>query len=427
MKKIFFLAAMLCVSMITFAEDVYDVNFALASQGSSATASSGTASLAIDGDNGTRWESAQTDDEWWSLDMGQARTFNNISINWEGAYAKEFKLLYSTDGENWSELYHETDLGKAGWQYIDVAKTTARYIKYQGIQRATQWGQSFFEFEVKLIGASVLTTIELSAPVIAKVGEGVALTAVAKDQNSREMTVEIAYEVTPADAGAIVNGIYVPAIIGNASIVAKSGEVTSAAVEIFGYEGNNLALNNLLDQSAAYEGYEAARAVDGNDGTDWQGSSTNGTAADEESRTYDCWFTVDLGGSYTIDLITIHFEGACSQAYHVDFSTDSTNWDLGYNYAGSEGINNHTDLLSSQLSNNEKVRYVRFWSTKAATQWGVKIFEFQVFGREYANPEDICPVIISAPDRKAVKMLHNGMLYIVNGNEVYNFTGQTVK
>lgn len=425
MKKILFLTALLCVSMITFAEDVYDVNFALASQGSSATASTGTASLAIDGDNGTRWESAQTDDEWWSLDMGQARTFNSIGINWEGAYAKEYKLFYSTDGTNWSELYHETNLTKAGWQYIDVAKTTAQYIKYQGIQRATQWGQSFWEFEVKLVGASVLTTIELKAPAIAKIGEGVALTTVAKDQNNKEMTVDIAYEITPSDAGAVVNGQYMPAKIGNASIVAKSGEVASAAIEIFGHEGDNLALNNVLDQSAEYEGYGAARAVDGNDATDWQGSSTNGTAADEESRTFDCWFTVDLGGDYMIDLITIHFEGACSQEYHLDFSMDSTNWDLGYNYVGADGINNHTDLLSAQLSNNEKVRYVRFWSTKAATQWGMKIFEFQVFGRKYAKPEGIGPV--TASDRKAVKILHNGKFYIMNGNAVYSITGQTFK
>ena len=51
--------------------EIYDVNFALASNGSSATASSGNAGAAIDGDEGTRWESSQTDDETWTLDMGQ--------------------------------------------------------------------------------------------------------------------------------------------------------------------------------------------------------------------------------------------------------------------------------------------------------------------------------------------------------------------
>ena len=143
MRKIFFLVAFLSASIMSFADKVYDVNFALASEGSSATASSGNAALAIDGDNGTRWESAQTDDETWILNMGQARTFSRIKINWEGAYAKEFTLSISNDGESWSNLYTETNLTQAGWQTIDVAETTARYIQYHGTKRATGYGRSF--------------------------------------------------------------------------------------------------------------------------------------------------------------------------------------------------------------------------------------------------------------------------------------------
>ena len=114
MRKIFFLVAFLSASIMSFADKVYDVNFALASQGSSATASSGNAALAIDGNDGTRWESNQTDDETWTLDMGQARTFSRIQILWEGAYAKEFTLSVSNDGESWSSLYVETTLTQAG-------------------------------------------------------------------------------------------------------------------------------------------------------------------------------------------------------------------------------------------------------------------------------------------------------------------------
>ena len=408
MKKISFLAALLCASMISFAQEpVYDVNFALASNGSSATASSGNAAAAIDGDEGTRWESAQTDDEWFLLDMGQARTFSRVNIKWEGAYAKQFALTYSSDGESWSNLYTETNLTKAGWQTIDVTETTARYIKYQGIERATQWGQSFFEFQVLLPGVSVLTSIQLTAPSrIAKVNEGIALTAKAFDQNGTEMEAEISYEVAPADAGAVVNGTYVPAKIGDAAIVAKSGEIVSDTISVFGYEGSNLALSTNIDldnKAIAQSDYlpsgtNAFFAIDGNDGSVYQGSPTNGTAGDEASRTYDVWFVVDLGANYDIDLITIHFEGACSQDYHVDFATDTTNWALGYNYVGTAGINGRTDVLTAtELDNNLKVRYVRFWSTKAGTEWGMKMFEFQVYGREWVPSGDTeAPVMVSA-------------------------------
>jgi len=387
--------------------EIYDVNFALASNGSSATASSGNAGAAIDGNEGTRWESSATDDETWTLDMGQKRIFNTIKILWEGAYCKEYTLSYSNDGEEWAPLYVETNLTQAGWQTIEVdVNITARYIQYHGTKRATGWGQSFYEFQVLLPGVSTLTKIELSAPGVAKVGEGVALNVVAKDQNDAPMTVAIEYEITPAAAGAVVDGKYVPAKIGNASIIAKSGEVKSAAIEIFGYEGSNLALSTNIDTDNKViaqsdytpNGTSAFFAVDGNDGSVYQGSPTNGTAGDDASRTYDVWFVVDLGDFYDIDLITIHFEGACSQNYHVDFSADNTSWALGYDYTSNPGINGRTDMLSAAvLDNYQKVRYVRFWSTKAGTEWGMKMYEFQVFGHAWVPASDTeAPVMVSA-------------------------------
>jgi hypothetical protein len=55
--------------------------------------------------------------------------------------------------------------------------------------------------------------------------------------------IEITYVVTPADAGYVEGGKYIPTKIGEATIIAKSGEVKSAAVNIFGYAGDNLALS----------------------------------------------------------------------------------------------------------------------------------------------------------------------------------------
>ncbi len=313
MRKIFFLVAFLSASIMSFAEDV---NFALASQGSSATASSGTADNAIDGNQGTRWESAQTDAEWFLLDMGQSRTFNYFKINWEGAYAKQFQLLASADGETFSPIYTESNLDHFDWQkiYLETA-VTARYIKYQGIERATQWGQSFYEFEVYYLSEAPKTYTQI---------EGL-------------------------------------------SIVAAS-------------EGYN----------------DVNRVLDGNAGTEWQGSPTNGTDGDEAARTFDAWFVVDLGGLYDVDKVDIHFEGACAQDYHLDFSEDNTNWALGYNFVGEAGVKGRTDEVT-ELNNNTKVRYVRFWSTKAATGWGMKIFEFRVYGAAWVPAADTeKPVMVSA-------------------------------
>lgn len=375
--------------------EVYDTNLALASNGSSATASSGNASLAIDGNEGTRWESASTDDETWTLDMGQKRIFNTIKILWEGAYCTQFELTWSNDGESWTNLYTETNLTQPGWQVIELAEdVTARYIKYHGTQRATVYGQSFFEFQVLLPNASVLTSINLTSNTsLMKIGQGYALTAQAKDQNNSNMAAELSWEISPAGAGHVTEGVYYPDLAGNATIRAYSGEVYSNAVNVFAVSSDNLALstnidtdNKIIAQSEfAPDGTSAFYAVDGNNGSAYQGSATNGTADDETSRTYTSWFVVDLGIAYDIEAVTIYFEGACAQDYHVDFSANNTDWVVGYNHVGSAGVNGRTDILSTQLANTTGVRYVKFESTKAATQWGMKIFEFQVFGSESAS------------------------------------------
>lgn len=396
--------------------EIYDTNFALSSNGASATASSGTAGAAIDGNNGTRWESSGTTDEEkdaqvWTLDLGQLRIYNTIQIRWEGAYGKSFDIKSSVDGENWKTVKSVVDQTLAGFPYEQTlelaANDTARYIQFQGVARGTVYGYSFWEFRVLLPGTSTLTSISMSAAAgVAQVGgAGVALTVTPKDQNGQTMTADVQYEITPSGAGAVTDGKYIPAKIGAATIVAYVGDVRSQEVSVFGYEGSNLALSTNIDNDNkviaqsdfAPDGTNAFFAVDGIEGSVYQGSATNGTAGDEASRTYDAWFVVDLGANYTIDLITIHFEGACSQDYHVDFSTDNTVWVEGYNHVGTAGINGRTDMLSTQLDNNLKVRYVRFWSTKAGTEWGMKIFEFQVFGHAWVPSGDTeAPVMVDA-------------------------------
>ena len=323
MKKISFLFALLCASVLAFGQE-RDVNFALASNGSSAVATSGNAALAIDGNDGTRWESATTDDETWTLDMGQVRTFNTVRINWEGAFADQFTISYSTDSVAWTDFHVETALASAGWQTIyKEASVSGRYVKYHGTHRATQYGQSFWEFQVML-----------------------------------------------ADAP-------------RPNLALSTNIVTD---------------NKIIAQSAfAPNGTDAFHAVDGNDGSVWQGCAAGGTSDDEAERTFDAWFIVDLRAFYSVDKISIHFEGACSQAYHIDFGVDTTNWALGYNYVGTAGINGRTDVITTELDNNSKVRYVRFWSTKAATQWGMKVFEFEVYGNDWVDSGDSeAPVMVSA-------------------------------
>ncbi|WP_326668396.1 discoidin domain-containing protein [Streptomyces sp. NBC_01257] len=123
----------------------------LLSQGKTVTASSqenyGTpATSAVDGDNGTRWSSAAADPQWIKVDLGSAASVSQIALKWETAYAKSYKIEFSTDNSTWSTAY-STTTSPGGNETLNVSGT-ARYVRLTGTTRATQYGYSLWEFQV---------------------------------------------------------------------------------------------------------------------------------------------------------------------------------------------------------------------------------------------------------------------------------------
>ncbi|MFF7523931.1 discoidin domain-containing protein [Streptomyces pseudovenezuelae] len=121
------------------------------SQGRTATSSTienaGTpASAAVDGNTGTRWSSAASDDQWLQVDLGAAASISQVVINWETAYGKDYKIQASNDGSAWTDLRSVTG-GDGGTDTLDVSGQ-GRYVRLLGIHRATQWGYSTWEFQV---------------------------------------------------------------------------------------------------------------------------------------------------------------------------------------------------------------------------------------------------------------------------------------
>jgi hypothetical protein len=123
----------------------------LLSQGKPATASStenaGTpASAAVDGSTTTRWSSAAADPQWLQVDLGSTQTITQVTLNWETAYAKSFKIQTSADGTAWTDVY-STTTGTGGTQTLAV-NGSGRYVRVYGTVRATQYGYSLWEFQV---------------------------------------------------------------------------------------------------------------------------------------------------------------------------------------------------------------------------------------------------------------------------------------
>ena len=439
MKHLFISFILCTLTLSAFAQET-DVNFALTANGATATATSGNPLLAMDDNTGTRWESEhKVDPQTLTIDLGQSRTFNTIQIIWEGAYAKDFTVSTSSDNSLWSEVLKVEDQTVTNNEVKTyfINQTTARYIQFHGTERAMDYGYSFYEFRVYLAGVSTLTTLEAKpANTLAKVGEDLAIDVTAKDQNGQIMTDagEVTYTILPADAGTITNNVYTPAKVGSALIKVAIGEVETTPFEVFAYDGENAAASASKESSKVIaqsdinpeiEANNAYYAVDGNDATIWQGCY-NGEAGTntEEDRTFDAWFVVDLGAYYDVNMVYILFEGACSQMYHVDFSEDNVTWNTTYTYEGNAAINAHARAIyGDDLQNASNVRYVRFWSTKAATQWGLKMYEFKVYGKVM---KEAALSDISVDEIRAQKIISNGQLFLIRDGKLFNALGQSI-
>ncbi len=116
---------------------------ASSTEDSSLPAANGT-----DGDFYSRWSSLFSDDQWIYVDLGSVCTINRVVLRWEVAYGRSYQLQVSNDASTWSTVY-STTTGAGGVEEIPLsAPATGRYVRMRGVQRATMWGYSLYEFEV---------------------------------------------------------------------------------------------------------------------------------------------------------------------------------------------------------------------------------------------------------------------------------------
>ncbi len=141
-------------------------------KGKATTASSvenaGTpASNATDGNATTRWSSAFSDPQWLQVDLGQQYAINHMTVNWEAAYGKAYKIEYSNDQTTWSTAY-STTTGDGGTDDIG-AGGTGRYWRLTGTQRGTPYGYSIYDFVLKgaVAGSTPTTLLSQGHPAVA--------------------------------------------------------------------------------------------------------------------------------------------------------------------------------------------------------------------------------------------------------------------
>lgn len=168
-------------------------------------ASSGDAAAAFDGASGTRWDSAQTDNHWVYIDLGDDYFLNAVTIDWETAASQNYTLRGRTqaqglddpvDPANWTEIASVTGRSGVngagngadesfGFTYgnftalngaaSDSSVNTTpqvRYLMMYGTTRATVYGHSIYELTVDGVTATPALSYSSTAFVEKSVNDG---------------------------------------------------------------------------------------------------------------------------------------------------------------------------------------------------------------------------------------------------------------
>ena len=381
--------------------------------------------LAVDDNLGTRWESKASDgdNQWFYVDLEKGTVIDHLKIVWEGAYGKHYKIhvadeitaemaLKLTDDDKtndfatgWTEIaeINKTLSGFPASETIAVSTTdvvTARYVAVELIERGSLYGFSFWEFGVYDMAeeASKLSSIEITAD---KLEGSVADTytlgykfldqykmnyiLTAEENASRQMIVS---------EGATLDGDKITVSSrGTYTVKMKIGDIESNELKIdVKAEGANLALKK--DIVFATEGSKnPENAVDGNLGSLWITDEPSGV----ENHEYDAVLVVDLGDVYDVNCVHTSFEGASSADYTITFSTDNVTFSdpvPAFTVTNGIGMTNRHDWLTSEEA--VKARYVKFHSTRAATQYGTKLYELEV----YSNSKSELTSVMIAADKE---------------------------
>ncbi|WNI15515.1 beta-N-acetylglucosaminidase domain-containing protein [Actinacidiphila sp. ITFR-21] len=105
------------------------------------------AASVADGDPATRWSSPVADDSWVQVELPAPAEVGRVVLHWQDAYAARYEIRTSADGVTWHTAATVTD-GGGGTETVWLdAPADTRFLRVQGVRRATKYGYSLFGVE----------------------------------------------------------------------------------------------------------------------------------------------------------------------------------------------------------------------------------------------------------------------------------------
>ena len=134
--------------------------------------------------------------------------------------------------------------------------------------------------------------------------------------------------------------------------------------------GGDLALNRTSSASSVEEaGLEPGNANDGNSNTRWSSSFTDNQ-----------WWQVDLGSVQQVNQVKLNWESAYASHYKIQTSTDGTN------FTEAADVNITSSGVKTTSFTTRDARYVRVLGVTRATQWGISLYDAEVYGTSAPPP-----------------------------------------
>lgn len=399
LKQTLLVAALLASAGVSNAA-LIDQNLAL---NKPVNASNGTATAAVDGNPGSRWETTWEDNQWIYVDLGAVYNLDHLRLLWEGAYTKHYQVCVAEEltSEMLANLNDEdaTNNFATGWtvaadqtydsfvsdQTVSVKGFAGRYVAINCIERGTQWGNSIYELEVyanslteskldvtpDVLGGYIGTTVNFTAAGLNADGTEMDLTDAVWTMNGEPMTSQtVTFET---------KGFYTVK-------VAANGIEGVTTVGIFDV-ADNFVTPSLQTQQSENTTVDASKAIDGDAGTMW-------TATVDGTQNYNAWMVVDLGSELDVNGCYLHWEGASSAEYTIEVSTDGNVYTPVFSYASNVGMQDRYDWVFDGESH--KARFVKINSTKATTGYGVKVKELQIFAEGTLAPAELAAIELTA-------------------------------
>lgn len=101
---------------------------------------------AVDGDQSTRWGSDFSDLQFIYVDLGAAYQLCEVTLEWEAAFGRDFDIDISNDALSWTTA--ASIRGNTLPLNVIPVTGSGRYVRMNGLVRATGFGYSLYEFEV---------------------------------------------------------------------------------------------------------------------------------------------------------------------------------------------------------------------------------------------------------------------------------------